>query len=235
MIECITGARDQILKAGQTKEIKITTIDPATNCAFRHTTVRTLEYPVPGGPARIQVRIRGQTFFRGSTAGGTYVERMAMLSRHLEADPHFKESDFYIIEDQFKTNVAISVGVIIGHIGAARAREVVVRTKRSGNQEPDGMPYAILTIPCKFKRHAINFWEDCPPGKLPEDQIKRLACAAAAKICARDGDQATIRLMDETAKNDDIADVVCHEYAIRAFLEDPDVLGTRAGAKKAAR
>jgi hypothetical protein len=221
MLKSITspGVRDQILEAALTAEILIGVIDPGTNCAIRYIALRTLIHR-EGGQSDIAVQIACQTFFHGATAGDTYSDRMAMLYLKLQADPCFLRASFYIIEEQFENNVMLTVGVLVGIITALRAGSAEIRVKRSGNQEPVSLPYTILTSPCQFKTYAINAHEP-PCGKISKAEIKDRGVAAALKICERDGDVRTIQMITSTSKADDIADTVCHEWAIRSFLYNP--------------
>jgi hypothetical protein len=235
MLKSITavGIREEILKAALEREILLAVVDPGTNCAIRYVTVRTLIYR-EGAQSDLAVHIACQTFFHGTTAGDSYSERMAMLYLQLSSDRCFLKADFYVIEEQFENNVILTVGVLTGIITSLRACGIEIRTKRSGNQEPASLPYRILTTPCQFKTYAINFHEG-PSGKQTKADIKDRGVAAALKICDRDGDFRTIQMITAGSKADDIADSVCHEWAIRNFLYNPALLAAppkrKAGKK----
>jgi hypothetical protein len=231
MLRSVSNARDDILAMALEREIRITTIDPGTNCALRHSALRAHAY-APGEKAAFNTRALGQTFFRGLTAGADYVERMQMLSKHMETDPDCQRADVYVIEGQFELNVSITVGVLIGIISGLRSREVEVRTKRSGARAPAAMPYMILEIPASFKTHALRVHGGRPDGKIAKEEFKELACIAATKICRDLDDMLALELMQDSAKADDIADTICHEYALFAYLHDPARLQPSSKVKR---
>lgn len=217
--------RDDIIQMALDREIRITTIDPGTNCAFRHCALKVSSVS-PEGVASFETRMLGQTFFHGPTTGKDYVERMQMLSKHMIGDPACMKSDIYAIEGQFKSNVTITLGVLIGIISTLRSQEVSVRTKRTGACVPANMPYMIAELPTTLKscgiRHVLSTLD-----KIPKEKLKRAACVAATKICTDLGDADTLKLMTDVTKSDDIADTVCYEYALFAYLHNPSLIGGR--------
>lgn len=219
MLKSAVDARGEILAAAARGPLRITTIDPGTNCALRHSEL-TLLAPDAGGRAAFRTRPLGQGLFLGGTAGGCYAERMAGLAAFLGEDPLFWEADYYLIESQFELNVAISVGVLLGIISARRPRPEHFRTKRSGARAADRLPYEVLSAPPQLKSHAIHSL--C--GERPtRENIKALGIAAAREICARAADAGGAALL-EGAKADDFADAVCIEHGLFAHLADAAAL-----------
>ena len=185
--------------------LRVAVIDPGTNMAIRYCIFSS------NGRGGVMYRPISQFFFRGDLAGVNYVERMAVMSSQLLNSDIFKTVDLYIVEKQFETNVELSVGVIVGIISLLRAKDLVLKEKRSGNVAPESLSYQIMTVPAKVKKTAI----EAVIGKLAKGaDLKEGAKLAAHAICERDGDAQCLEMLRTHAKNDDIADTVCYVEGI---------------------
>lgn len=193
-------------------------IDPGTNCAVRFSSFVTAE---TAGVRRVtEWRHKSQIFFAGQTSGKNWQERMAMLTRFLSESALFKLCDVYVIEAQHENNVLITLGCIVGIITTMRQNEVVVRTKRSGNDAVETMPYVIATMKASIKSAVIkNVLGITLRSKKPLADIKDLGIQVAKKIATDMGDEATLEMLVDDAKIDDIADTVCYERGFYMILE----------------
>ena len=206
MIKSITENREAILNSLMKKSLNFTIIDPGTNCSFRYVRIW-----IDNGSILSQTL--GHFFFKGSSAGANFIERMSMLSKNLGQEVLFCTSDYYIIEEQFENNVYISVGVLIGIISNLRCNSVQTRLKaRSAVATPCDMPYQIYSIPCYFKTRILEQYSSIT------GDLKLKAVEAAVKLCESTGDTNTVALMNSVIQSHDIADTVCYQKALIMFL-----------------
>ncbi len=189
-------------------------IDPGTSMAIRY-----CEYHVRAlapGSNGVQCRILGQAFISSKAMGKNYVERIARIDQILNDDELFKTADVYIIEAQFELNVAISVGVILGILSGIRRDGIKTRVKRgSGVVTIDDLGYDVFSVPSQFKSQIILEQTGSKPTRA---NIKELGNQAALKLCTAYDDEATLNLMADSSKIDDISDTVCYGEALLKFL-----------------
>jgi hypothetical protein len=183
-------------------------VDPGTNAAVRYIEARL-------GEGRPEFRVAGQEFFRckGKCAGADYSENSALLGKQLASSALFGGADYYFLENQHEKNVMITLGYIIGVLGALRAGELEVATrKRTEGYVVVRMPYRVLGVPTWYKGDVMN---RLAPGA---GDLKERAVAAAKMICERDGDDESLALMREAGVAHDIADTVCYGEAVSTYL-----------------
>lgn len=196
------------VRAG-TRVMKVAIIDPGTNMAIRFCAYRS------NGNGGIQYVPVYQYFFRGSLAGDTYVERVAVMCHEIGKFDIFKTVDLYLIEKQFELNVELSVGVIVGAISTLRRDTLVLHRKRSGNVEPESLAYQIMTIPATVKKLAI----ETVTGERPKPAaLKEMGTVAAMMICEGLRDERGMEMLQAHTKCDDIADTICYAEGLAIIL-----------------
>ena len=191
--------------------ISVAIIDPGTNSAIRFCVYR---YSPQSG---ITCEVVMQTFIAGTASGDNYTERMSMLSRSLMEHSLFRCADLYVIESQFENNVTITLGVLIGIISTIRSADVSTRTKRTGTITVDKIPYDIMTM-CPSMKSAVIV--DTLHAKPNSKNIKDLGIHAAIQICQKYNDGATLEMLNDSTKKDDIADTVCYGEALLNFIRN---------------
>ena len=188
--------------------VQVAIIDPGTNCAARYSTFEFKH-------GELVWEHFCQDYFAGDATGKNYVERMAMMARYFSKNEMFLGADIYLIEDQFKANVIITLGMLIGMIVTAREREMEEYVKRgSGVAAVKKMPYLILGLDTRMKTGIIR--DHLPKSKK---DIKTEAIEVAQLLCEKIGDTETLQMLTENAKKDDIADTVCYEAAFYKFIK----------------
>lgn len=215
--------------AGGAGRIRFALIDPGTNCA-----IRTVDYEYANG-VLVSRTLVAQRLFRLTGTGDSYIERMNMLALRMSECAELGTVDAYLLEQQFESNVVITLGVIIGIIAALRKDEMRLRQKRTGTICVERMSYEVFLMNASIKSDGIAYAsslagidfaaaamaEVCPirPKKMAaKDKSLALKTAGiyAAKYIAASEEETMALLLD--TKADDVADLVCYECALWFML-----------------
>jgi hypothetical protein len=211
----------EMLKSG--KKLIYVIVDPGSSCAVRVVMMIGRE------------RMSWQYLIRSDLMASKLAPKTACIAKILGDIPFFKEAHFYFLESQFRENVTVQYGALIGIICALRSNETLLREgRRGGSDKLDSLPYEIIEMSTRIKGEILKSFA---PG------IKDLGDAsdAAAKLILENyfydtnyesnvsGQVNTVNVLErlrenenarqneakkKKSKTDDISDVVCYDSHI---------------------
>jgi hypothetical protein len=195
------------------KKITYAIVDPGISAGLRIESAR--------------VRKNGELRFKNiltkhvNASNAGYGARPVLINEFMKIS-EFTSVDFYIFEKQFKMNVSDVASEIKGAIFYHREAELN-RVKKRKHVKVDDAGYVIYELASSFRNQAYSEFITnskliklkAKAGSKKGALIKEKSIYCAKKICEYYGEEDHLAELD---KKDDVADVICMSYSIRAFI-----------------